>query len=110
MPLAPNLLNTLVAIVEASKVPPHYQYANPKSPVIRALVKEELVIGNEAITDGADKIAFQATQKGYAEVVGGNHPPAAPAAPAPAPAFAPPAFSGTSPQPPAAPAPEKVSK
>lgn len=100
MALNPNMLTTLRPIAEA---PAGFLFANPKSPIIRALVGSGHIVTNNAVDpSNADKIAYMATDTGRAEV-GVVHPapvaaiPAPVVTPAPSAPATPPTGEGTAP-------------
>lgn len=75
--LAPNLLNTLGSIVADTSSAQGFSYANPASPVIRALAKQGLVEINDTVKmpNDVNKCAVRATEAGATEVRG-SAPPA----------------------------------
>jgi hypothetical protein len=80
-----QLMNALRPIAEATHTA-GFMFANAKSPLVRALVKDGFIEGNAASVDPTDanRIAFRATVSGLALVP--DAAPASPAAHTPAPA------------------------
>lgn len=84
MTLNPQMANTLSTLATGSAID-GYTFANPKSPLIRALSKEGLIEGNTSQVDptNAEKIAFRLTDAGHAAngtPVANGATPAAPVA------------------------------
>jgi hypothetical protein len=67
MSLAPQVLATLQSVADATTGPVGYIMANPKSPLMRTLTGQGLIVGNEQIKEG-DKIAYRVTEAGISQL------------------------------------------
>jgi hypothetical protein len=78
--LNPQVATTLTAMADATASAP-YMFANPASPIVRALEKSGMIEGNTSLVDPADskKHAYRVLPAGYAAI--GREVPAAPLPP-----------------------------
>jgi len=69
MPLAGQMKSELQKIVNGGASAPGYIFANPKSPIVRALERDGYVQSNASLKNPSDaqQVAYSATQKGLDE-------------------------------------------